>query len=60
MSDKKIDTERYFDKRVIRHYYDRKVVTRDQHDKYLDKLEDCAELGEETETRMDLSAPTES
>jgi hypothetical protein len=35
-------------------------VTRDQHGKYLEKLEDCAELGEETETRMDLSVPTES
>jgi regulator of sigma D len=60
MSDKKINTERYFDKRVIRHYYDRKVVTRLEHDKYLDKLEDCAELGEATETRMELSAPAES
>lgn len=60
MSDKKINTDRYFDKRVIRHYYDRKIVTREQHIKFLDELEDCAELGEETETRMEYTAQEES
>lgn len=56
----KIDADRYFDKRVVRHYLDRKIVSREAHQGHLDELEDCAERGTPTETRMTFSGGNEA
>lgn len=40
------------DIRVVEMYIARGIISREQYDAYLEDLEDCAELSEETETRM--------
>ena len=42
-----------YDTRVIRHQIRRGVTTEDEYKSYLDGLDDCADLAEETETRFD-------
>ncbi len=49
--------ERYFDHRVVEHHIAQGVVTREQYEAYLAGLEDSAELGTETTTRMEQSEP---
>jgi hypothetical protein len=44
------------DLRVLQSSMDRGLVTSEQYEATLEELEDCAELGEETETRMDQIA----
>ncbi|MCP4807237.1 MAG: hypothetical protein GY913_25680 [Proteobacteria bacterium] len=51
--------EKHLDVRVIETYVARGIVSQDQVDAHLESLEDCAELAEETETRMVASAPDE-
>ena len=44
--------EKHIDVRVVDTYVARGIVTREQVDAHLESLEDCADLCEETETRM--------
>jgi len=48
---------KHADIRVVETYIARGIITREQYDAYLEGLEDSAELGEETETRMTASEP---
>ena len=50
---------KHIDVRVVDTYIARGILTREQYDAHLESLEDCAELGEETETRMSASEATE-
>ena len=47
--------ERYFDYRVVEHYIAQNVVTREQYEAFLATVDDDAERGSETETRMEHS-----
>ena len=53
MSDLNTDT---IDLRVLESSLQRGLISQEQYDAYLEGLEDCAELGEETETRMEQIA----
>ena len=45
-------SEKMHDVRLVRHHIRRQVLEPKEHQAYLDSLEDCAELGEPTETRF--------
>lgn len=49
--------EKHLDVRVLDTYLARGIVTQEQVDAHLEALEDCADMGEETETRMVASTP---
>jgi hypothetical protein len=44
--------EAVFDNRVVARNIKAGVISQEDHDKYLASLEDCADLGTETETQM--------
>lgn len=51
--------ERYFDQRMVEHFIAQGVVTREQYEAWLAAQDDVAELGEDTETRMEHSGGEE-
>ncbi len=44
--------EALFDNRIVDRNIHRELITREDYEKYLESLEDCADLAEETETKM--------
>ena len=54
----KLDQE-HADVRVVESFINRGIITLEQYEAHLESLEDCAELAEETETRMTQSETTE-
>jgi len=44
--------EALFDNRIVDRNISRELISQEDYDKYLEGLEDCADLAEETETQM--------
>ena len=46
------NTDKIFDSRVVERNIKAGVISREDYEKYLSSLEDCADLADETETQM--------